>query len=257
MKKKMFTVLAMTGIIMSCLSLAAYADEAESSVAAQSVEDAAEVPTDPYTGEPIEWDLHGTGEEDCIDEETQAAEIPNQEYSFSELADIKGMEQTTAAPHVSTQYVHISIPGYKDVLWSESNILVTLYRDGNHKEEVWLYRQLDFVTDVRLPVGHYTFGKAVAKDGTRLFTETNSFDLTTSEIGNLSLSFADTGVKEEEIDVEEPEELPEPPSFKETVMKWIVIAIVLTLAAVTMFMIIYVLRHDSEDKRRGYGNDLM
>ena len=54
---------------------------------ASAAEDAAEYSTDPYTGEPITWDVQGQGNEDAGEEEETLPELPEQTYSFGELAE--------------------------------------------------------------------------------------------------------------------------------------------------------------------------
>ena len=210
-------------------------------------------PTDPYSGEPIEWDVNGSGEEDDVSSE-QAESIPEQTYSFGELVEIREQSQKEDESHVSTQYMHLSVPGYADRDWSESNILVTLYRDGYHKEEVWLYRQQGFEADVRMPVGRYTFGKAEAKDGTRLYTADNTVELTTDKMGEIRLQFVSTAVQDEDVTVAEIGRVePERPAW----YMWMAAVLLVIIIVIVVYVIYTFGIKDSLDKRNGYRNDLM
>lgn len=131
-------------------------------------------------GNPIDWDTNGAGNEDGAGEETETIAETVPEYAFGEQAGVieekESIEAETTAP---SQNGYITVSAETDGKeWSEGNILVTLYRDGNQKEEIWLYRQNSFSERAELPAGHYTFASAKTASGEEFSANPGTFDIT-------------------------------------------------------------------------------
>lgn len=193
---------------------------------ASAVEDEAVYPTDPYTGEPITWDVQGQGNEDAIEEAEPLPEFPEQTYSFGELAEVKAMEEGTTEEQEPEQAVHIALRK-PETGWSEGNIRVVLYRSGHEKHEIWLYRQQDWQVDVRLPAGKYTFGKAETADGTEFTAEPGTIEVGEGEVVEMEIQGIETAGEKEAVsrvgtDVQRREEEGEPQKVKKGSIHWII-----------------------------------
>lgn len=203
-------------------------------------------PTSPYTGEPVVYEDRDGGEDNIL--EDGKVDIPEQTYSFSELVQLKEEDGVKTEESTAMQYLHVSIPDFRDHTWSEGNVLVVLYREGK-KEEFWLIRQQDFVADVRVPVGRYTFGKAEANDGTRLFTDTRTFDVD-DKIVNLELTLEDTRTREEDIVISQPEDVVVQQEERHIPVFAVVIAVIAVSAL--GFALFLLLKKHSDDSLNDY-----
>lgn len=215
--------------------------------------------TEPETdifGNPIDWDTNGAGDEDAAGSETESGGSTSETYSFTEQVEVieqkESIEAQTAAPS-ETGYVNVSVDT-EGLEWSEGSILVTLYRDGNQRHEIWLYRQSGWSTRETLPVGHYTFGKAETSSGEEFSSDIGTFDVIANAPVNLTLT---SGTKDPVVVIEDEATDSEAEnadvSNNRTSSRIIIVAGVIAIVAILVGLSVMANKRKSKD----YRNDIM
>ena len=196
-----------------------------SSINIYATESSTEWPTDPFSGEPIDWwDPTGYGGEDNagledMNETTESTEAAT--YSFDELVEIEMQRQEVQeTAETVSEYgdLRIRFTDSEDLEGNRNNIRVVVWRDGNNKEEIYLYRQNDYYAAEQVPVGSYTFDKAVTIDGEYQFSsDINSFDIEFRRVVTLTLTLGwEPPTREQDIVETTTEAITEPETVIET-----------------------------------------
>ncbi|MCD8083867.1 MAG: hypothetical protein LUE86_10255 [Clostridiales bacterium] len=139
---------------------------------------AKEQPTDPFTGEPIEWDVDDIGNEDEAGLETDSKDY-RQDYVPEFETEIEVVSEAETEPEIM-QTVVIRLGGTGGS-FDDPDINIILYQDGYKKKTVILRASDGFYTETELPVGKYTLGKAESDDGKAFELQNNTFYITEDE----------------------------------------------------------------------------
>ena len=141
-------------------------------VAAGTVREDEERPTDPYTGEVITWDINGNGEEEGagLPENQGNGQTPeaNIQEEFDALLQIYRNESEWETDGRVLTSCHISIPDYETYDWNQSNVRVLL-RGKGETIVITLYKQSGFEAVEQIKTGRYAFVSAQTVDGSMSF----------------------------------------------------------------------------------------
>lgn len=153
-----------------------------------------EVPTDPYTGEPLDWDINGVSYEEGAGDDNNLSETVDTDdlyYSEEEKESIAQMFETAPAETVSSVKGSLIIRFSQPDDWPEYPIEIRMYDENMNLHAFYLYKRNNYETQENLPTGHYQVYIAKVQNDTKntypLEWDISEIDITETGVSTLNI----------------------------------------------------------------------